>query len=65
MARFRIGFSEEAYGYYYFDADNLEQAQQFINEIEEGDRDTDDLPEFYQKTNGGQHEWISDLEEVK
>lgn len=64
MPRFRIGFSEESYGYYYFTADNLEQAQQLIAQLEDCEIDVADLPEFYEKVNGSQHEWIDPLEEV-
>lgn len=64
MPRFRIGYSEESYGWYYFDADNAEKAQELIELVEEGELDADDLPAFYKKENGGQHEWINDLEEL-
>lgn len=62
--RFRVGFSEEQYGYYYFDAESVEEAQALIEQLEEGEIDAEELPGFYQKTNGGQHELINPLEEV-
>ena len=64
MARYRVGFSFEQYGYYYFDAESLEQAQDLVEQVERFDIDEEDLPSFNRKINGGQHEWISDVEEV-
>jgi hypothetical protein len=64
MPRFRIGYSEESYGWYYFDADNAEKAQELIELVEEGELEAEELPAFYKKENGGQHEWINDLEEL-
>ena len=64
MARYRVGFSVEQYGYYYFDAESLEQAQDLVERVERFDIDEDDLPSFYRKVNGGQSEFISDVEEV-
>jgi hypothetical protein len=62
--RFRIGFSQEQYGYYYFNAESVEEAKALIEQLEEGEIEAEELPSFYQKTNGGQHEWINPLEEV-
>jgi hypothetical protein len=64
MPRFRIGYSDESYGWYYFDAENAEQAQELIFLVEEGELDVKKLPAFSHKENGGQHEWINPLEEV-
>jgi hypothetical protein len=65
MARYRIGFSEEAYGYYYFDADSLEQAQDLIDKVDDGEMDITELPNVYRKENNGEHDWLSDVEEAK
>ena len=62
--RFKIGFSQDEYGWYYFNAENVEEAQALIEQLEEGEIDVEDLPNFYKKVNGGQHEWINPLEEV-
>lgn len=64
MPRFRVGFSEENYGYYYFDADNLQHAQELIEQAENYEIDIEELPSFNQKTNGGQWELQKPLEEV-
>ncbi len=64
MPRYRIGFSEEAYGYYYFDAPNAEEAQRLIDQVEQCELDIEDLPSFNRKTNDSQHEWINPLEEA-
>ena len=65
MPRFRIGFTEESYGYYYFDAPSIEDAQKLIAQAENFEIDLEDLPAFNRKTNGSQHEWLDALEEVK
>ena len=62
--RFKIGFSQDEYGWYYFNAENVEEAKALIEQVEEGEIDVEDLPDFYKKVNGGQHDWINSLEEV-
>jgi hypothetical protein len=64
MPRFRVGFSEEAYGYYYFDAKDMDEALDLMEKVEQFEIDVEDLPAFNRKVNGEQHEWINPLEEV-
>lgn len=61
--QFRIGFSQSVYGWYYFEADSTEEAQALIEQVDNGEIDADQLPGFYEKTNGYEHEWINPLEE--
>lgn len=62
--RFRIGYSQDEYGYYYFSAKDLKEAKALIEQLEEGEIDVEDLPDFYNKINGGEHDWVNRLEEV-
>jgi hypothetical protein len=45
--------SREVTEKWFFDADSLEEAEKMIEEIEEGDRLDDDLPNLDAKTKGG------------
>lgn len=61
--QFRIGFSQSVYGWYYFTAETAEEAQALIQQVDDGEIDADQLPGFYEKTNGYEFEWINPLEE--
>lgn len=63
--QFKIGFSQDEFGWYYFNAESVEEAQALIEQVDEGEIDVEQLPNFYKKVNGGQHEWINSLEEVE
>ena len=62
--QFRVGFSNEEYGWYYFSADSKEQAEELIEQLQEGMIDPEELPDFYKKTNGGSDEIISVVENL-
>lgn len=61
--RFRIGWSQEEYGWYYFNAESIEEAQQLIEQVDNGDIEVEQLPDFYCRVTNGQHEWINRLQE--
>jgi hypothetical protein len=62
--QFRVGFSNEEYGWYYFSADSKEHAEELITKLQEGEIYPEELPDFYQKTNGGSDEIISVVEKL-
>lgn len=64
MPRFRIGFNQNEYGYYYFDANSVEEAEKLIEQVQLFEIDVEDLPSFNRKTNGSEHEWLDGLEQV-
>lgn len=49
MPRFVVMVKEEYWNKWGFDAENLEQAKQFIEQLEEGEIDCEGLPNFYEK----------------
>ena len=60
MAQYRIPYSEEYYGYIFFEADSLEEAQALIKrndwfELEQN-------PGYYQKVRGGGYETLQETE---
>lgn len=61
--KFKIGWSQEEYGWYYFQAENIEQAQKLIESVENGEIEVEDLPNFYCRVTNGQHEWVNRLQE--
>lgn len=64
MGRYRFAFSEEAYGYIYFDAKDKEDAESYFNALDRYDIDETELPNFAKSIKGGQGEYIYQLEEV-
>lgn len=62
--QFRIGYTESVSGWYYFDAETLEEAQDLIEKIDNGDLDVNDLPGVVERTNNYESEWITNVEEV-
>lgn len=62
--QFRVGFSTEEYGWYYFSAESKEQAEELVEQLQEGEIDPEDLPDFYKKTNGGSDDIISVIEHL-
>ena len=64
MAKYRISYYEQESGYIYFEAENMEKAQELIDDIETGDYLVEDLPGYVKKSKSGEYE-LDDLEEVK
>lgn len=64
MPRYRFSFSEEQYGYIYFDADSKEEAEALLDQVREYEIDPEDIPSVHKKTRDGQCEYYG-LEEVK
>lgn len=63
MARYRFTFSEEQYGYMYFDADSQVEAESLLEQIQNYDIDPEQLPNFFVKHKHGSCEYDS-LEDV-
>lgn len=63
MKVYRISFWEEQGGYTYFEAENLEQAQELFQQVQDGELFDEDLPEAVRKVKNGQCEYQY-LEEV-
>jgi len=64
MARYRFSFSEEEYGFIYFDAESREEAESLLDQIQNYEIDVDDLPSGNKKVKNGQCEYYG-VEEVK
>lgn len=62
--QFRVGFSTEEYGWYYFSAESKEQAEELVEQLQEGVIDPEELPDFYKKVNGGCDDIISVVENL-
>jgi hypothetical protein len=62
--QFRVGFSTEEYGWYYFNADSKEHAEELVEQLQEGEIDPEELPDFYKKVNGGGDDIISVVERL-
>jgi hypothetical protein len=64
MSTYRIDYYEEESGFIYFEAENLKQAQELFEQVQNGEIFDEDLPNFFKKSRNGQNEFHS-LEEVK
>ena len=64
MKKYRIGFWEEQGGFIYFEAENLKEAEELFQQVQDGDISDEDLPEAIRKVGDGQCEYL-ELEEVK
>lgn len=62
MGEFRVGYSQSDYGWYYFEADDIEHARKLIDKVQEGIIEVEELPGVYQRITGGDHEWLSSVE---
>lgn len=62
--QFRVGFTQSVSGWYYFDAETLEEAQDLIEMVENGEIDADDLPGVVERTNNYENEFTTIVEEV-
>lgn len=66
MAKFRVGYSEEYYGYVWFDADNIDDAKRIIEEAQTEWDVVEACPNFFQKVKGGGFEFDEiSIEEVE
>jgi hypothetical protein len=64
MTRYRFTYYEEDSGFIYFDAPNLTEAEALLEQLQNGEIDDTDLPEFIRKSRNGQVDY-DQLEEVK
>jgi uncharacterized protein with ACT and thioredoxin-like domain len=64
MSTYRISFWEEQGGFIYFEAENLEQAKELFEQLENGEIFDEDLPNAVRKVKNGQCEY-SLLEEAE
>lgn len=63
MPTFTMNYYEESYGYYIFEAESLEQAQELRRQVVEGEINLEDLPALYNKHRGGE-EYFEEVEEI-
>jgi hypothetical protein len=63
MTRYRFNLDEEQYGYVYFDAESMTEAQGLFEQVQEGDLMPEDLPNGYVRIKNGQCNY-DNLEEV-
>jgi hypothetical protein len=64
MKQYRFDFSEEQYGYVYFSAESLTEAESLLEQIQNYDINPEDLPNALIKHKSGQCEY-DNLEELK
>jgi len=64
MARYRIHYYEEESGSIYFDAENITEAEEVLEQLQTGEIDYEDLNNVVKKVRNGQFEFES-IEEVK
>jgi hypothetical protein len=64
MKRYRFKLDEEQYGYVYFDAESLTEAESLLEQVVEGDLMPEDLPNGQVRIKSGQCNY-EDLEEVE
>lgn len=65
MATYRVPYSEEYYGYIYFEADSLEEAEAIVEEAEGNWDVLEETPGYFQKVKGGGWEiHPSEIEEI-
>lgn len=64
MARFMTWYSTGEYGKLYFEADTPEQAQELLEQVQQGELDITELPNHYIKIKGGDGFEFENLEEI-
>lgn len=64
MAKYKFSYYEQESGYIYFEAENMEKAQELFDEVETGDIFIEDLPGYFKKVRSGEYE-LDDLEEAQ
>jgi hypothetical protein len=64
MARFRVTYNLEEFGYLYFDSPDEDSADELLRQVQQGILDFEDLPNFYKKISGGSESIENDLEEA-
>ena len=62
--RFMVWYSTTEYGKAYFTADNLEHAQELLDQIDSGELLPEELPEYNFKVKGGDGWDYEGLEEL-
>ena len=63
MKQYRFKLDEEQYGYVYFDAESLTEAESLLEQVQDGDLMPEDLPNGRVNIKSGQCNY-EDLEEV-
>ena len=63
MKQYRFSYHEQESGYIYFEAENMEKAQELLDEVETGDLLIEDLPNYFKKVRSGEYE-LSELEKA-
>lgn len=63
--QFRIGYSQEISSWVYFTADNETKARQLVTQVENGDLETTELPNSYNKVVFESYALVDALEEVE
>ena len=63
MPKYRFNLDEEQYGYVYFDAESMTEAESLLEQVREGDLMPEDLPSGYVRIKNGQCTY-DNLEEV-
>jgi hypothetical protein len=63
MKRYRFKLDEEQYGYVYFDAESMTEAESLLEQVQDGDLMPEDLPNGRVNIKNGQCNY-EDLEEV-
>lgn len=64
MPNYRFKLDEEQYGYVYFDADSMTEAQELLEQVQDGELMPEDLPNGFVRIKNGQCEY-TELEEVE
>ena len=64
MAKYKFSYYEQESGYIYFEAENMEKAQELFDEVETGDIFIEDLPGYFKTVRSCEYE-LDDLEEAQ
>jgi hypothetical protein len=66
MPRYKFNYYVEDYGTVSFDAENMEQAEQLFNQVVEGEKDYEELPNYSKKWRGGdmRHDELKPVEQL-
>ena len=64
MKQYRFKLDEEQYGYVYFDAESMTEAESLLAQVQDGDLMPEDLPNGRVNIKNGQCNY-EDLEEVE
>jgi hypothetical protein len=63
MKEYKVYYREEDFGVFIFQAESLDQANELLNKVKEGDLYLDELPNYYRKNKSFDSD-LSDIVEI-